>query len=310
MLSSKSNVKPKRKTSKSLTETSRFEAIGTVWEITVARTLHDSDITELIHPIKQRIEEFDHNYSRFRTDSLISTIAREAGRYHLPDDAAALFELYKQLYDLTGGLMTPLIGQALSDAGYDAQYSLRSGTVHATPTWSATIDYQYPNLVVKRPILLDLGAIGKGYLVDIVARLIQDAGITDFCVNAGGDMLQRQTGSESMRVGLEHPGHPDEVIGIVDLKNQSLCGSAGNRRVWEGFTHIINPRTRTSPTHLRAIWVIADTTMLADALSTALFFTPASKLAEEYTFEYTIIHDDYSLEHSPDFPAEYFTDKD
>jgi thiamine biosynthesis lipoprotein len=310
MLSGKSNVKPKPKTLKALTATFRFEAIGTQWEITLDRTIQNDLITALMESIRQRIEEFDHNYSRFRSDSLISTIASEAGRYHLPDDAAALLELYKQLYDLTGGLMTPLIGQALSDAGYDAQYSLRSGSVQATPSWSATIAYQYPNLLVKRPVLLDLGAIGKGYLVDIVARLIEDAGITDFCVNAGGDMLQRQTGSEPMRVGLEHPDHPDEVIGVVDLSNQSLCGSAGNRRVWEDFNHIINPRTRTSPTHLKAIWVIAGTTMLADALSTALFFTPASKLAEEYTFEYTIIHDDYSLEHSPDFPAEYFTDKD
>ena len=47
--------------------------------------------------------------------------------------------------------------------------------------------------------------------------------------------------------------------------------------------------------------------MLADALTTtALYFVPVAKLQEVYTFEYTMIHDDYALEHSPDFPAEYF----
>ena len=144
--------------------------------------------------------------------------------------------------------MTPLIGQALSDAGYDAQYSLRPGKLWPTPAWSSVIDYNPPHLLVKKPVLLDFGAIGKGYLVDIIASLMMDAGVTDFCVNAGGDMLQRQTGPEVMRVGLEHPDHHDEVIGVATLGNQSLCGSAGNRRAWEGFNHIINPNTQSSPT--------------------------------------------------------------
>jgi thiamine biosynthesis lipoprotein len=303
MLSNKSNVKPKPKVAREF----RFEAIGTAWQITFASVIADSLAEELLRSIQERIEEFDRNYSRFRADSLISTIAKEAGRYHLPDDAEPLFKLYKQMYDLSGGLMTPLIGQVLSDAGYDAQYSLRSGPLQKTPAWLKVLDYQYPNLVVKRPVLLDLGAIGKGYLVDIVAQLIDEAGVTDFCVNAGGDMLQRQTTEQPMRVGLEHPDHSDEVVGIVNLKNQSLCGSAGNRRVWGDFNHIINPETQTSPTHLKAVWVLADTTILADALSTALFFTPASKLDAAFTFEYAMVRGDYSLEHSANFPAEYFT---
>jgi thiamine biosynthesis lipoprotein len=305
MPSSKSNVKPKPKAAREF----RFEAIGTAWEITFVSVIADSLAEKLLRSIKERIEEFDHNYSRFRADSLISTMAQEAGRYHLPDDAEPLFKLYKQMYDVSGGLMTPLIGQVLSDAGYDAQYSLRSGILQKTPTWSKVLDYQYPNLVVKQPVLLDLGAIGKGYLVDIVAELIEDVGVTDFCVNAGGDMLQRQTTEQPMRVGLEHPDHADEVVGIVNLKNQSLCGSAGNRRAWEDFNHIINPETQTSPTHLKAVWVLADTTILADALSTALFFTAPNKLDAAFTFEYAIVCDDYSLEHSANFPAEYFTNE-
>jgi FAD:protein FMN transferase len=307
MLSSKSNAKPKPKTAQSVNATFRFEAIGTTWEITLARTISDDLIRALQCSIMNRIEEFDRHYSRFRADSLVSTMAREAGRYHLPDDAEPFLKLYERMYELTGGLMTPLIGQVLSDAGYDADYSLHSGTLSPTPVWSAVLDYQPPNLVVKQPALLDFGAIGKGYLVDIVAGLITESGITDFCVNAGGDMLQRQTISDPLRVGLEHPDHPDEVISVVDLKNQSLCGSAGNRRAWEGFHHIINPLTQSSPTQLKAVWVLADTAMLADALSTALFFTKPDKLRKEYDFEYTIIHEDYSLEHSPAFPAEYFT---
>lgn len=309
MPSSKSNTKHKPRVSASLSAQFEFEAIGTLWEITLAPTIGDRQVGVLLDSIKRRIEEFDHNYSRFRADSLITKMAQKAGTYHLPDDAGPLLELYEELYELTGGLMTPLIGQVLADAGYDAAYSLKSTTLRPTPAWPAALDYDFPNLHIKQPVLLDLGAAGKGYLVDIVARLIHDAGITDFCVNAGGDMLQRQTGGASMRVGLEHPDHTDEVIGVVSLSNQSLCGSAGNRRTWGDFNHIINPATQASPNHLKAVWVVAETTMLADALATALFFVEPSKLAEAYTFEYVMIRNDYSLEHSLNFPAEYFTNE-
>jgi thiamine biosynthesis lipoprotein len=307
MPSNKSKTKHKPSVPASLSAQFDFEAIGTIWEITLSPTIDDLQVGALLDSIKQRIAVFDHNYSRFRTDSLVTKMAQRAGTYHLPDDAGPLFELYEQLYELTGGLMTPLIGQLLADAGYDATYSLKSTTLQPTPAWTKVLDYDFPNLHIKQPVLLDFGAAGKGYLVDIVAGLISDAGITNFCVNAGGDMLQRQTGSEPTRVGLEHPDHDDEAIGVVSLKNQSLCGSAGNRRTWENFNHIMNPATLTSPSHLKAVWVVAETTMLADALATALFFVEPGKLAEAYTFEYVMIHNDYSLEHSLNFPAEYFT---
>jgi thiamine biosynthesis lipoprotein len=307
MPSSKSKTKHKRSVSPSLNVQFDFEAIGTIWAITLTPTVDDRRIGQLLNVIRQRIEEFDHNYSRFRADSLITKMAQQPGTYHLPDDAEPLFELYEELYELSEGRMTPLIGQTLVDAGYDANYSLKTGTLQPTPAWPTVLDYNFPNLRIKQPALLDLGAAGKGYLVDIVAQLISDAGITDFCVNAGGDMLERQTGGEPMQVGLEHPDHSDEAIGVVSLQNQSLCGSAGNRRVWGEFHHIIDPLTQTSPTQLKAVWVVAETTLLADALATALFFVEPSKLHEAYTFEYTMIHKNYSLERSLNFPAEFFT---
>ena len=59
-------------------------------------------------------------------------MARAAGQYHLPDDAKPMFDLYYKLYAATDGKCTPLIGQVLVDAGYDANYSLQVGTFHAS----------------------------------------------------------------------------------------------------------------------------------------------------------------------------------
>jgi hypothetical protein len=46
--------------------------------------------------------------------------------------------------------------------------------------------------------------------------------------------------------------------------------------------------------------------MLADALSTCLYFIPAEKLRAHYHFEYLVLRADYSVETSSNFPAELF----
>ena len=167
------------------------------------------------------------------------------------------------------------------------------------------MEFSYPHLRVKIPSLLDFGAGGKGYLVDIVAIVIEKFGIVDYCIDAGGDILHK--GGNIIRIGLENPQNFDQAVGVYSLANGSLCGSAGNRRVWGDFTHIINPATLSSPKNILAVWVCASTALLADSLATCLFFVGADRLAKIYDFEYLIIRDNHSVEKSKNFSAEIFT---
>lgn len=283
-----------------------FEAIGTHWQIDLPDSLTPEERQILSERIHERISIFDRDYSRFREDSLVTRMSKQAGTYQLPEDAEPLFSLYHDLYRATNGALTPLIGQVLVEAGYDAEYSLKPGELHTPPTWDEALEYQFPQLTLKKPALLDVGAAGKGYLIDIVASIVQDFGIHSFCIDAGGDLLQRSAKSESLRVGLEHPANLNQVIGVATIQNQSMCGSAGNRRTWGAFHHIINPHTLSSPRNILAVWTVAQATLLADALATCLFFVPAASLRPTYAFEYALVRSDYSMEHSPNFPAEFF----
>lgn len=285
-----------------------FEAIGTRWQIDIPELPNKLEQNQLLLDIRQRIDQFDQAYSRFRPDSLVTEISKNAGTYTLPADAKALFDIYFALYRLTNGRFTPLIGNTLADAGYDANYSLTpKATVRPVPRWESVLHYTFPHLTVKEPVLLDFGAAGKGYLVDIIAALLHAQGCESFCVDAGGDIVYRTTKNQPLRVGLEHPEEPDEVIGVVNIVNKSICGSAGNRRTWGEYHHIIDPNTLTSPKHIATVWVVADTALLADALTTCLFFVPASVLQPTYQFEYVIMDKDHRIEASPTFPGELFT---
>jgi thiamine biosynthesis lipoprotein len=274
-----------------------FEAIGTHWQIDIYESITTETEVLLFAAIKERVALFDQTYSRFRKDSLVTKMSEEKGIFTLPDDAEPLLSLYHNLYTITDGFFSPFMGRVLSDAGYDADYSLQqTQLLIAPPTWDEAIVYNHPQLEIKELVLFDFGAAGKGYAVDLVAGVIEHYGIKKYCVDAGGDILQRN--DEPLIVGMENPKDPTEVIGTIALQNKSICGSSGNRRKWANFHHIIDPKTLLSPQTILAVWVIADTTMLADGIATCLFFVPAETLQQHYQFEYVLLRDDFTIEAS------------
>jgi thiamine biosynthesis lipoprotein len=282
-----------------------FQAIGTTWNVDLENNLSKDEEVVLLKKIMDRIAEFDTAYSRFRNDSIITKISEKAGAYILPPDADKMVTLYKKIFDLTGGLVTPLIGQALVDLGYDSKYSFEVGSAKQPVNWDEVLSWKAPELTVTKPVLLDFGAGGKGYLVDIVSDILESSGVKAYCVDAGGDMRSR--GGTALRVGLENPNDTTEVIGVASVSNQSICGSGGNRRKWADYNHIINPKTLTSPKEILSLWVIADETLLADLLATALFFVGPEVLLNEFKFEYLILNSDYSVVKSDGINAEVFT---
>jgi thiamine biosynthesis lipoprotein len=284
----------------------QFEAIGTKWVIDIHKELSSMEEAFLLQKIQNRINVFDMVYSRFKSNSLIMGVAN-GGEVELPDDADKMMSLYRKVYDVTGGLVTPLVGQTLSDLGYDSEYSLQTrNTIYKPLAWDEVIEWNSPTLVLKHPAILDFGAGGKGYLVDIVSELLESDGITEYCVDAGGDIRQRSLGS-ALSVGLENPFDTTEVLGVVSLCNQSICASASNRRAWGNMHHIINPETQKPVNEVLAVWVVADNTLLADILATALFFIPADKLLKYWSFEYMVIRFDKSIVRSDGFTAELYT---
>lgn len=283
-----------------------FQAIGTHWCIDFPTTLDAQRVEFVMERIHDRIEIFDATYSRFRADSIVTTMSKAAGRYELPLDAAPMLAFYRRLYDVTDGAVTPLIGRALSDAGYDASYSLATKAVTSPKPWDDVMRVQGSTIDLLEPVLLDFGAAGKGYLIDIVSDILESEGIDSYCVDAGGDMRYRSAIGEVLRVGLENPADTSQAIGVASIVNASICGSAGNRRTWGAFAHILDPKSLTSPKHILAVWVVANSTMLADGLTTALMFIDPNALQSAFDFEYAIMHEDFSLTRSEGFPAEFF----
>ena len=278
-----------------------FEAFGTNWTIEADQSLSDETKRE----VTERLEQFDKTYSRFRDDSLVAEMGRRMGVYTFPPDFPALYSFYLDLYRMTDGKVTPLVGQQLEQAGYDKSYSLRPRAITNIPSIDEAIEWDGDRTVTTRHLMtFDIGAAGKGCAVDLIAPIIESAA-SSYVIDASGDIRHRGTSGE--RIGLEHPNDPSKIIGIANLKNRSLCASAINRRAWQGFHHIIDPRAKKPVESVVATWAVADDTMQADGLATALFFVSSpDDLAQRFAFEFVRMFQDGSVDYSPGFDGELF----
>ncbi len=282
----------------------QFEAIGTLWDIQ-AQTFQDNT-AELTKRIKNRIDVFDKNYSRFRKDSIVCRIQKAPGNYTMPQDFDLMIALYETLYKLTKGLFTPLIGDLLVSAGYDINYSFKQGHLQKVLRWEDAIHYKNSKLNVKQETILDFGGIGKGYLIDIVADIVKNYS-ESFLIDAGGDILTIDSSNKKIKIGLEHPDDSTKIIGICEIQNKSICASAGNRRKWGKFHHIINPETMSSPQKVLGTWVISKNAIISDALATCLFLVEPDILTSTFKFEYLVLFNDYTFKISKNFPGELYT---
>ncbi|HNP57660.1 MAG TPA: FAD:protein FMN transferase [Gordonia sp. (in: high G+C Gram-positive bacteria)] len=272
-----------------------FDALGTGWTITVG----DPIPNVVADAVTAELARIDRTWSRFRDDSIVAQASRQAGRYAIAATDQPLVDWYRALYDATAGAVTPFVGQTLVDAGYDAQYSLvPAPTVRRVPAWDEVLHGHDRELLMTTPALIDVGAAGKGFAVDRVAKIIAGHTAT-FIVDGSGDLVV-SVRDLPLRVGLEHPANPATAIGVVELTGGAICASSVVRRSWSDWHHVIDGRTSAPARGVVATWAVAESTMIADGLATALFFTPARELRARLgiDFDYVTMYADGTAEWS------------
>ncbi len=282
--------------------------MGCEWSVQTWDTMTDQAWNSLMTPLIEECHLFDATFSRFKPTSLISRLANKTGRFTVPPALVELLLVYQQFFRVTDGKLNPLIGNTISDLGYDATYSLtQKERVRLTPNLLDAITILDETTIRQDlPVMMDLGALGKGYFVDVLVKRLREAGVERFLVNGSGDVAYHAPDGAPIWAGLEHPQDASLVVGRTPLLNQSLCASSGNRRKWRTFHHIVDPFTHTSPDSLLASWVKADSTMLADGLATALFFTDPDRLRLTFAFEYCLLSPALTVRRSPLFGGELF----
>lgn len=146
------------------------------------------------------------------------------------------------------------------------------------------------SIKLSNGITLDLGAVSKGYTVDVVADYLKNNGINQFIINAGGNVLvgDYYKKNDSYKIGIEDP-LGNGIYKIVKGNNIAVVTSGGYNRnyTYNGITynHIIDPNTLYPANNMLSVTVITNSSADADALSTILFLMDVDK-GMEYIKDY------------------------
>jgi thiamine biosynthesis lipoprotein len=217
--------------------------------------------------------------SRFSPDSELMAACQRIGE---PVRISPyLFEPLKFALEVakrTSGRLDPAVGKTMEELGFDRHY-LTGAAVQSPSSDSASyrdivLDELEQTVILRKPMVIDLGAVAKGFAIDLAARELKP--FQGFVVNAGGDLYAGgvDEAGAKWKIGIRHPVHKELVIHTIEVSDEAVCTSGSYERRStrsEGMHHIVNPITKRSPDELISCSVVAPYAMLADAFSTAAF---------------------------------------
>lgn len=254
-----------------------FPALGTLFWIEVFEDLPDEKISEISEMIIKEILEFENLYSRFKPDSLVSKLNTKGNLANPPLELLTMLSYSMEINQLTGGVFNVCLGDILENLGYDGELSFKEKFTLATPknySMDNIISLSEGNLYLKEGFKIDLGGIGKGFLIDKITKiLLEKFQLKYFLVNGGGDIFVTSDNENPVEIFLENPLNTDLIIGSVKLKNQALGASSPFKRVWFGdktnteYSHIVDLKNINK---FNSSFVVGKNATICDTLATCL----------------------------------------
>lgn len=223
--------------------------------------------------------EFALRFTRFESESELSRFNDSEGG-QVSRELFSLLRECTRFHKLTRGVFDPSVLPTLEKIGYGT-----AGHVHDKKSASR---YSFQQLVFDadeqsvhkpRDLRVDIGGIGKGYIVDKVADQLSKK-YAHGIVDAGGDMRvfgsDWEQGLKHWAIDVENPLDISRTLTTLLLSNCAVATSGINRKQWkkEGKTHhhLIDPEKETSAqTGLISVTVVTLRATEADVLAKTLF---------------------------------------
>jgi thiamine biosynthesis lipoprotein len=260
-------------------------------EIVVAATDKQTAERAMVYGF-QALKQVDQRMSIYQPTSELCRINRLAGDSWVHTDAdlltviTAALDMARQSHGALDVTILPLMRLW----GF-VQQAGRVPTTTELHTTLPLVDYRHIQLdrsqetirFARQGVELDLGGIAKGFAVDTALTALLAHGVNHALINAGGDLfaLGTATTETAWVVDIQHPRVTDRSLATVRVHNRSVATSGDYEKYFEHdgkrYCHLIDPRSGYPVQDVASVTILADTTMQADAISTAVFILGADK---------------------------------
>jgi thiamine biosynthesis lipoprotein len=117
---------------------------------------------------------------------------------------------------------------------------------------------------------IDPSGLVKGWAVDRAAAILDDAGLNNYAVSAGGDMRVRGRAVPELAwsVGIQHPFEAQQVAAVIETTGELAIATSG---AYARGDHVWNPHTGRPPSGTLSVTIVGPELATADAYATAAF---------------------------------------
>ena len=271
-----------------------FDTVTTVTGYAESREAFDLVANEVLFELHEyhRLFTIYHRFEGLENLCTVNELKGGAHRTVTVDPRIVDMLLYaKEMHERTDGRVNIAMGSVLSiwheyrtlgmkdpaKAELPPMDKLIEASAH-TDIDCLVIDEQSSTVTITDPrMTLDVGAIAKGYAVEMVARSMEEKGITGYVLNVGGNVrtVGPKADGHGWTVGIEDPLGGDDYVSYLSLSGQSLVTSGSYQRYYlvdgKRYHHIIDRDTLMPSSHFVSVSVLTKSSADGDALSTALF---------------------------------------
>lgn len=251
----------------------RFQAMGTTVEFLIP-TSQSEKVEQTIHAAKNRIDDLVQKLSRFLADSEINRVNQQPRQWiQVSPDTLAVLKRASDAFRQTKGLFNPCLGSVLETLGYVVSFEeIADVPIPSQPIINLpyippircpyALDEEGVQVRLESGYKIDLGGIGKGWIIDQAATVFIENGIRQFICSAGGDMVcHGQNGEIPWCVAILDPKNQEQALLHLDIVDLCVATSGTYRRQWKQggkmVHHIVDPfRGESTRTDVESCTVI------------------------------------------------------
>ncbi|MFC1594620.1 FAD:protein FMN transferase, partial [Candidatus Omnitrophota bacterium] len=248
--------------------------MGTVVEITCQDR-------QAIHAAFSEMEHIERLLSIYDATSEISQLNKKRKitaswkTIQLIKKSKTLNTLTRGAFDITVGPLTQIWKKAIEEEALPHKSSVKKAKNLVNAQGIEINEILMKISLSKSGIQLDLGAIAKGFAVDVAIKKLRELGITSCLINAGGDIYcLGKKYDTNWQVGIKHP-RAQKTVKTLSLANRAIATSGDYEQFFtlqgKRYSHIIDPHTGyPADSGVVSVTVIADDCLTADALATSI----------------------------------------
>lgn len=284
-----------------------YDAFDTVTQV-IAYCDNEEEFNEQMNALHEDLLTYHKLYDIYNDyDGItnVKTINDNAGiaPVKVDDKILGMLELAQKMYDTTDGKLNIAMGSVLNiwhnyreaaekneneaDNTLPSQEELDAAAQHCDIS-NLVIDEDAKTVYLTDPEMsLDVGSVGKGYAVEMVAQAAEARGLTSALISVGGNLRAIGTKPDGSQWsgGIENPWNASEVytssssyVGAVNMSDLALVTSGDYQRyfVVDGvrYHHLIDPATLWPAAYFDSVSVLTPDSGVADCLTTGLFCMP------------------------------------